>query len=842
MVKILTLWLLSLFFIATTADASVLRGKIIDNNGAAVSYATVFVRETSTGVSADSNGEFILNLSPGTYTLDISSMGYKRERVIKEISDEEMFASFVLHEEVYRLDDVYFRRRADNRAVYVMRRAIARAPFHRQQIRDYESSVYLKGNMIVSKIPAVFRIGGTGRDMSRLLLNKMFVVESHSHIEYSYPGRYNEVIKAFSTTIPAEIEAGDVSGIVKTSIYDKEFYGKLSPLAPNSFTYYNFNYEGIHKEGERVVNKIRVTPKRGDIKLVEGYIYIADDLWSVYYYDFIFRETGVETNVKVSYNEIKNGIMAPISYTMDVKVGVMGIQASGQFFSSISYSSLNKQEKPVTEEILPMLADDLTKRDAQRIASRSQEKISATLPQPETRKESLEIIRDTNIRRKVDTLASVRDSSYWVSIRAIPLLKEEQISYKVADSIKREVKKISDGDSSGVANSLMLGKRHKVTDRLSLGYGGVAKIVGDFNFVDGYLLGQEFYGSLKLDTNRQITVTPQLYYSTHRKKVLWSFSGTYNHSPMRLASLSADAGYFSRDISNNSPVTTLINSYSSSFFGVSPVKFFSAQWAKLLYETDIVNGLRVKTELSYNKAEQLISGNFRSLFGASPDLNETENVFYNELPIHKTALFGVAITYTPRYYYRVINGKKRYLTSKYPTFGVSFKSTLNGGNVEYSKFSVAELSVRQSFNFGLYNSVSYTASAGKFLDTERIFINNYKHFRASDIMVTENSFASSFVTLNSYKLSTSGSWITASAEFKSTYILLNRLPFINSPMIKEALHLKSLWLPDSGHSHIEAGYSFGTEGMARAGVFAGFDNGTFSGVVFRIEIPIISSL
>jgi len=56
-----------------------LEGHIVNENNEDIPFATVLVKNTSRGVSADANGVFVMNaLEPGNYTLLISSIGYKK--------------------------------------------------------------------------------------------------------------------------------------------------------------------------------------------------------------------------------------------------------------------------------------------------------------------------------------------------------------------------------------------------------------------------------------------------------------------------------------------------------------------------------------------------------------------------------------------------------------------------------------------------------------------------------------------------------------------------------------------------------------------------------------------
>ncbi len=61
----------------TTAQEGTVRGKVIDdNNGEDVSFADVFIVETSDGTSTDLDGTFSVQLAPGNYTFTISYLGY----------------------------------------------------------------------------------------------------------------------------------------------------------------------------------------------------------------------------------------------------------------------------------------------------------------------------------------------------------------------------------------------------------------------------------------------------------------------------------------------------------------------------------------------------------------------------------------------------------------------------------------------------------------------------------------------------------------------------------------------------------------------------------------------
>jgi hypothetical protein len=71
--------LLPLINIHLFAQDVTLSGKITDGAGNAVPFATVYVRNTTKGTSANSEGGYTLNLKPGQYDVQYRAMGYKQE-------------------------------------------------------------------------------------------------------------------------------------------------------------------------------------------------------------------------------------------------------------------------------------------------------------------------------------------------------------------------------------------------------------------------------------------------------------------------------------------------------------------------------------------------------------------------------------------------------------------------------------------------------------------------------------------------------------------------------------------------------------------------------------------
>lgn len=828
--------------VSSSLWGGVFRGKIVDRSGLPVPYATVYIHEKSTGVSADDKGEFSINLDRGTYICEVSSMGYKRERFTVEIDAGQLFKNIVLDEEVYRLNDVYFRGRGEDRAYSVMRKAIAKAPYYRALVQSYSSDVYMKGTMKVTKIPALLKLQA-GKSRTKLVLNKLFVLESYSTIDYSKPNIYNEKVRAISSTIPSDINPGDMSAVLKSSIYDREYYGNLSPLAANALSYYKFKYEGVVNENGRIINKIRVIPSKGQSKLFSGHIYIADDLWCVTGLEFTSKETGLTLDIKISFNEVKPEAFIPTAYTINANIDILGVKAEGRYNSSITYNSILISNTVPKREV----PTNPTNRQARRVALNTEREETKRVREPGAKKD-LEIKRDTNIKRTIDTLARVRDTLFWQSVRTIPLRDDEIISYRVADSVKKEFKKLDTEDSlnrinrstgNRIADKIFYETKFKVGKRLTMGYGGLSKVLGEYNFVDGYLIGQNF--SLLYTRSPQLTFSlkPQLYYSTGRDKLLWSAEGAVNYSPIRGGQLSVSVGDYSTDINNTAPISRFLNSYSSFLTGYSPIKFMSEQWIKVSNSLELSTGLRLNAGVSYSHVKPLANRAERTLFGKTPLPNTIENIFEEQLQENRTYKYNISIVYTPENYYRVVQGRKRYTRSRYPTFVLSNTGAIPIGRGSVSDFGKVSLSISQWVKSGLYSDFQYSITGGLFYRDKRVNFNNFTHFRATDITITERGFTGDFLLTDAYRWSTNHSWLRLSATLNSEYLLLKRLSFLSSQLLYETLTLKSLYLGKNGIFYTELGYAFGMRELIRGGLFVGFTGLEHASTGFRIEIPIL---
>ena len=830
--------------------AQLLTGKITDVSGEAIPNATLYIREVALGITADDNGEFQASLKKGSYTCDFSSLGYERKTLPLTIDKAETHLSVAMEKKVYALKEVIISANREDPAYAIMRKAIGMAPFYLHQIEKYESSIYVKGSVKVEKIPRLMTFGSNGKKLKNLT-NKLFLIESQNEVSFTSPNHYEQKVLAFSSTLPADIDAGQVMSVMTANIYDPNAFGRISPLAPGAFSYYKFALEGISMEGEHMINKIRVQPKKNNPKLVSGWLYIIENSWNVQSADLSATELGVTIRFTATYNEVKPSAFLPTAYDIDMKVDAMGVKATGKYYSSVQYKTVElsgaaQPASPKSQEQLNTLAakEELSNREAYKMAKLMKE----TTEPEETKKEreSPEINPgNANIKVTVDTLAGNRDSTYWETIRKQPLKKDEIVSYQVRDSLKTKMETLRSKDSlqnrtpAYWIGKLVTGESFPLNKKVQFGYSGLLKACPQYNFVDGFWLGQQFTLHTSFTESQSLTVSPSLYYTTAGKSVNWQIDGSYQYAPMRRGNVSLSGGQTTVDYNGESGTLLAINSIASLFFGENPVKFYKKKFIALSNTVELANGLPLTTGISYEKRNALHNRQSYNFFGNTPSSN-LPNGQLMPMPDNSAMKVKIRLAYTPQYHYWKHRGKKMYIYSDYPTFSIQYEIGISTGSQESASFNKLEGNISQTIKISEFDRIGYTVNGGKFLSDKRVYFPDFKHFDTNELFITGSSLDNSFCLFDNYIYSTDKQWLQAHLNYMSDYLLFKRLPFLQKYMFNEALHARTLWIP--GKRYSEFGYSVGFSNIARIGVFVGLEKGKYDAVGFTISLPVLKSI
>ncbi|MDR1595045.1 MAG: DUF5686 and carboxypeptidase regulatory-like domain-containing protein [Prevotellaceae bacterium] len=851
-----------LFCVTLNVNAQILKGKVTDNEGNSISGAVVFIREASQGIATDSRGAFQINLKNGSYTIEFSSLGYEKKSV-KMVIDKPLDSITVsLNETVYELSEVVISARHEDPAYFIMRKAIAMAPYYLHQVKSYESEIYLKGSMKLNKMAKWIE---SRVDEMKVIKGSLFLMESHNEVIFTSPDKYEQKVIAATSSFPKDMTDEDSPmQLARANIYAPTVRGWISPLSPSAFTCYRFKLEGKTTEDEHVINKIRVEPKKQSPLLLSGWLYIVNDSWNVQNMEMTASMFGIHERFTVNYSEVKPSVFLPVAYNIydSIAVGLIGLNAEVKYYSSVKYRNVEVNETSVTvlpdeniavntndslpekpktkkqQELETLLSkENLSNKDAYKIAGLMRE---TTEPEESKKKrESLEISsRKDNVHITVDSLAKSRDAVYWSQIRNLPLHNDEIISYEKKDSIDAKLQKIHKADSSDSSKSLfgkvVIGSRTKLGEKGWLRYGGLLKTVPEYNFVDGVWLGHGLSFGVDFSKNYSLSISPSAYYVTARKTVNWHLGGMFRYAPMKNGQITIAAGNSTSNFNRIGGGSRLVNSIFSLVYAQNSIKFFQRQYLTASHRIDAANGFFVTVNAEYSKRNALENNMSYNFFGKMPSPNLPDG---QPTPMPDNTLTGVALQleYTPRYRYRIKDGRKRYASSKYPTFTFNYEKGIATDNDRSASFDKAEFGIRQEISFNVFNRIEYLANTGTFLSSKRVYFPDFKHCNSNELFFTTNPLRNSFCMAN-YSYSTDKSWFQMHLNYTSSFLFIKNLPFLQKYLFEESIYARTLFIPGTNYS--ELGYSVGLFKFVEAGVFVGFKERKYNAVGITFSLPL----
>jgi hypothetical protein len=277
-----------------------IRGIIKGDDVGPLAYASIFVKQTGTGSATDLEGRYEVQLAPGRYDILFQYLGYESVSRVVEVGSDFIEINLTLKTQVVVLQNVIIKAGKEDPAYTIMRKAIAKAKFHTQQIDAYSAKVYIKGKGQLTDYPWLAK---KALEKEGITKDRVFISESVSEIKYTRPNKFEEKVIAVYTN--GDSKNTSPNSYIFGSFYQPEIAETVSPLSPKSFSYYRFEYLGSFRDRTFEISKIKVTPRsRGD-NVFEGLIYIVEDWWSIHSLDLTATKMGINFHIKQLYNPIE---------------------------------------------------------------------------------------------------------------------------------------------------------------------------------------------------------------------------------------------------------------------------------------------------------------------------------------------------------------------------------------------------------------------------------------------------------------------------------------------------------------------------------------------------------
>lgn len=785
--------LLSLFFVITSlnflfAQQYQVSGKITDSKGEVIPFASVYIKNTTHGVSANVDGLYKLTIDKGNYTLIYKAIGYKITEKAVSVSND-LTVNQALAEESYTLNNVVIRPNAEDPAYAIIRQAIANREKHLNEVDEYSTDVYIKGMQKLVGAPKKF----LGRDIQKTLdldTNRkgiLYLSESQSKFSFKRPGKVKE-----------EMVSSKVSGRSNAFSFNKasdliiNFYNNLllegsglssrsfvSPIADNALFYYKYKLLGVSDENGVRINKIEVTPRRTNDPVFRGIVYIADDSWRLMGNNlYLTQDAGINLidTLNISQQFIKvEDVYMPSSTKFQFNGSVLKFKFEGYFVGV--YSNFN---------------------------------IHPNFPKNYFTSEILKITKAVN----------KKDSLYWANNRPIPLTDEERYDYKRKDSIalRKESKHYLDSlerenNKFGIVKLALTG--YSVNDRYNKRYLYFDPLIRSifYNTVEGLGIKYGITYRKQLEDRKFYSIRPEARYGFSNHIFTANLSAYYYYDPLKRASVSASFGSNIVDLNRYGSMSLLTNSINTLLFERNLSKFYKKEFANIASTRELADGLQASVAVEYTRNSTLKNTNSFKIRNVKDEEFTSNNPFTpgSETPLFPTYnSFNISATldYTIGQKYITRPDGKFYEDSKYPRIQLGYRKGIKnvlGSDVDYDLLSL-EVS-QERISAGLLGFSSFVIGAGKFLNNNVVYYPDSKHFRGNNSTVFPPNLRK-FRYLDFYLYSTDKEYVEAHFEHNFAGFIINKIPLLRKLKLEEFIGINYLTQPQKKYY---AEYYFGVQ-------------------------------
>ena len=341
------LYLLLIIFSNNVFTAAQVTGIVTDAKGEPLPFASIYVEGTTNGTTTNIEGVYEFELEKGTYQLVFQFVGFEQKIETLIIDNQQVILDVVLQEESFGLKEIVVAADAEDPAYPIIRAAMKKRKYYKEQVKSYQCNVYIKGGIKLLDAPTKIlgqEVGDLGGQLDSNRQGIVYLSESEAILNFKQPDKYKEIMisskvsgddNGFSFNRASEM---DFNLYKNSSLYfsNREV---VSPIANNAFTYYRYKLLGtfFDKNG-LLMNKIQVLPKRKEDPTYGGIIYIVDKLWVIQSAELFLtgksmKQAAVDTMwLKQLHVPVeKPDVWRMFSQTISFKAGYFGFKFTGDF-------------------------------------------------------------------------------------------------------------------------------------------------------------------------------------------------------------------------------------------------------------------------------------------------------------------------------------------------------------------------------------------------------------------------------------------------------------------------------------------------------------------------------
>jgi hypothetical protein len=770
--------LLSIFagltFFYSSAQQHLFSGTITNQKGTPIPFASVYIRNTTYGSTANENGEYLFKLNPGTYAIIYRFAGYKEKVEKITITGPDRQHNVQLEDDEFKLKKVFTKGKdIEDPAVSIMHQVINKREYYLNEIKSYSCIEYVKGvktilstrkTLLAKGITKVLGLDTSGKGIS-------YQSESLSTYSFEQPDKVKEVFIASKVAGSSPPFGYNKASDLQVNFYKDLFtvtglsiHAFVSPMSSRAFTYYNYKLLGTIVQDGKVIDKIQVIPRYLKAVAFTGSIYIIEGDWRIYSVDLLLTKKENNLNfvdslrVSQQYIPVGKTTWMPLAFQYNYVGTTEGSKYSGYYLGLINNYKIDTTFKPgyFTGEIL-----------------------------------------------HVDTLANSRSRAYWEATRPVPLTYPEERKFQTKDSIEN-----LKGYTSYLDSLQRINNRFRPLHYVKDGYLVTSRTGSDslyfpplyetvyYNTVEGVGLYLKAIYSRTYPDNRSVTISPVLRYGFANTLFSANLHTAYTYDQAHAGRFFANFGTDLLDLNSLQTRSLYFNTLSTLLSEQNFVKYYRSEYGELGYQRELANGILWSANINYAKRTQLYNVSFNHIFKYT-DRHYTSN---NPLvPISapaddRTALFpqhdaltlntSFRFTFDQQYITRPTG--KVLLPSPYPVVTVNYRKGINGVFNSTVNYDFVSLDILQNhFPLGLFGYTSFKVTVGDFVNKKTLYFMDYQHFLGNQGTTIDPTNDGSFLFLPFYSFSTNSGFLEAHYQHNFSGVIFDNIPLLSRLKLEE---------------------------------------------------------
>ncbi|MDB5191798.1 MAG: hypothetical protein JWQ96_1361 [Segetibacter sp.] len=734
----------TLFIFCNTSYAGKIYGHVRNDKSETLAFSSIIVKGTTQGVSANLSGEYQLQLAEGEYVLIAQHVGYKSSEKKIVVTKADQLIDFQLSEQQYELGNIVVKNGEDP-AYEIIRNAIKKRNYYENEIKKFETEVYIKGQLKLRNYPKKFmgeEVDFEDGDTSKRKM--IFLSETVAKYSVDLPDRKTEVI---STKVSGDQDGFGFSSPQIISFYQNNVNlgilnprGFVSPIAAGAMNFYRYKFEGSFFEDNKMISRVKVIPRRTFEPLFNGYINIIEGEWRIHSLRLTLLK---ENQIQIADTVTIEQLYVPLGNVWVIKqqtiypaIKIFSFDAHGSFVQV--YDKFNL--KPVFPK---------------------------------------KFFGNTVL--KFYDSANKKPLGYWDSIRPLPLQQEEILDYIKKDSLERlpldprYLDSLDRKRNKPNITQLILSGQNFGSEKLGSNlYVDALLDVINYNTVEGAVIDFSPTYSKRFDkvSRRRLSITPTFRYGLSNKRFNANLSTTYTFGKKYFSSISVSGGRKVYQFNNANPVLPRSNTLSSLNWERNFLKLYEAGFGRVQYSQGFGDGFMFGAGLQYQDRIPLYNTTLHK-WRDFKDREFTENIY--AVP-HKAFASTFSFAWQPKVKYIEYPDRKVNIGSKYPRLNLAVTTGIKdlfGSDVDYTKW---RFTVSDDLNLKLAGRFSYRLNVGGFLNKKTVYFQDYQHYQGNQTGAAAQ-YLNSFQLLPYYSLSNTSSFnTTAHAEYHLNGLLTNKIP------------------------------------------------------------------